>query len=112
MVWRRVVLGLFVALSIFLLVRLFVSEQGYFAYQDLKTEYEALQQRIARLEEKNLGLSREIRLLKEDKRYMESVVRKQMNFVKDNEILYIFPSESSDKPAVGASGAVQDEGKN
>lgn len=120
MVWRRLVLGAFVVLAIFLLIRLFVSEQGYFAYKERKMEFLALQEKIIQLQERNLSLSREIRLLNEDKEYMEKVIRQRMNFVKEDEVLYIFSENSSADageptefpPVKPASGAIQDEGKN
>ncbi|MFV0349621.1 MAG: FtsB family cell division protein [Halodesulfovibrio sp.] len=46
-------------------------------------------------------------MLQSDPAYIERVIRQRMNFVKDNEILYIFPEETKE----GTAGAVQDEGK-
>ena len=42
------------------------------------------------LKEKNRLLADEIRRLKEDSKYFESVAREQLGMVKDNEIVYRF----------------------
>jgi len=43
---------------------------------------------IKELEEKNKLLAAEIRRLREDRQYLESVARKELGLVKDNEIIY------------------------
>ncbi len=108
MFWKRVLLGASITLNIFLLVRMLASDQGVFAYRELKSEYNALALRLADQEQRNVALSQEIRLLQSDPEYLENVIRQRMNFVRDNEILYIFPDDAEE----GAAGAVQDEGKN
>jgi cell division protein FtsB len=45
------------------------------------------------LKEKNRLLTDEIRRLKEDNKYFESVARKQLGMVKENEIIYRFKNE-------------------
>ena len=45
------------------------------------------------LKEKNRLLADEIRRLKEDDKYFESVARKQLGMIKDNEIVYRFKKE-------------------
>ena len=62
-----------------------------------KEEYLAI---IRDLNEKNRLLTAEIRRLKEDPEYFESVVRKELGMVKDNEIIYHFKrhkGKNSDK---------------
>ena len=46
------------------------------------------------LKEKNQLLADEIRRLKEDNTYFESVAREQLGMIKDNEIVYRFKKES------------------
>jgi len=48
---------------------------------------------IKELEEKNKLLAAEIRKLREDRQYLESVARKELGLVKDNEIIYRFKRE-------------------
>ena len=55
--------------------------------QKEKEEYEAI---IRDLKEKNRLLAAEIRRLREDKEYFESVARRELGLVKGNEIIYRF----------------------
>jgi len=48
---------------------------------------------VKELQEKNRLLAAEIRRLNEDKKYFESVARKELGMVKDNEIIYRFKKE-------------------
>jgi cell division protein FtsB len=48
---------------------------------------------IKELEEKNKLLAAEIRRLREDRQYLESVARKELGLVKENEIIYRFKRE-------------------
>jgi len=52
---------------------------------------------IKELEEKNKLLAAEIRRLREDRQYLESVARKELGLVKDNEIIYRFKREWNDR---------------
>jgi len=92
---RIVLVALLVIINLFLLFRLIWSDQGVFAYLELKSRYEVLQFRIDEVDVNSLDLSQEIRRLKSDKAYQEKIVRERMNFVKQDEILYIFPDESA-----------------
>ncbi len=112
MAFNRVLLGLVVVLNLFLLGRLLFSDQGLFAYFDLKSRYIELEERIDRLDKRNLELSREIRLLQSDKAYLEKMVRQQMHFVREDEILYMFPEDGAGADAgaaLEAGTAVQPE---
>lgn len=92
---RLIFVALLVAINLFLLIRLIWSDQGVFAYLELKNRYEVLQGKIEAVDGRSLDLSQEIRKLKSDKGYQEKVVRERMNFVKKDEVLYIFPDEKS-----------------
>ena len=91
---RILFVALLVAVNLFLLFRMVWSDQGVFAYLELKNRYEALQSRIDSVDSRSLDLSQEIRRLKSDKAYQEKIIRERMNFVKQDEILYIFPEEN------------------
>ena len=54
-----------------------------------------MQSRIDAVDGESLDLSQEIRRLKSDTAYQEKIVRERMNFVKKDEILYIFPDETA-----------------
>lgn len=95
------------AINLVLAYSLIWGEQGLKAYRNLKEQHYILEARIKELDSKNIALSREIRLLQTDEEYQEKVIRKRFNFVKDNEILYIFP-ETHDAAKTGAG---RDEAK-
>ncbi|CAK7013721.1 MAG: Cell division protein FtsB [Desulfovibrio sp.] len=101
MAWRKIFVGLSLAINCVLLYSLVWGEQGVKAYRNLKEQHQVLEARINELDEKNIALSREIRLLQTDEKYIEKVIRQRFNFVKDNEILYIFPG-SHDTARTGA----------
>jgi cell division protein FtsB len=48
------------------------------------------------INEKNKLLALQIRRLKEDRKYFESIARRQLGLVKDNEIVYRFRKELPD----------------
>ena len=102
---RIALVALLIFINLFLLFRLIWSDQGVFAYLELKSRYEVLQSKIDKVDKESLDLSQEIRRLKSDKTYQEKVVRERMNFVKKDEILYIFPDEPTD----GKEGADEQE---
>jgi len=102
---RIALVALLIFINLFLMFRLIWSDQGVFAYLELKSRYEVLQSKIDKVDKDSLDLSQEIRRLKSDKAYQEKVVRERMNFVKKDEILYIFPDEPTD----GKEGADEQE---
>ena len=108
MVWQRALLGISLLVNVVLVYGLIWGDQGLMAYQSLKEQHNTLESRIKGLDEKNLALSREIRLLQSDEKYQEKMIRKRFNFVKDNEILYIFPGAHD----TAKTGAGSNETKN
>ncbi|MFH1914142.1 MAG: septum formation initiator family protein [Pseudomonadota bacterium] len=95
---RIIIVALLLFINLFLLFRLIWSDQGVFAYLELKSRYELLQGRIEAVDKRSLDLSQEIRRLKSDPTYQEKVIRERMNFVKRDEILYIFPDDTANQP--------------
>ncbi len=106
--WRQLLFGLSLCINLVLAYKLIWSEQGFVAYKALKEQQRSIETRIKELDEKNRSLSMEIRLLQSDEKYQEKVIRKRLNFVKDNEILYIFPGAHD----AAKTGAGPDEAKN
>lgn len=88
---RILLVALLLVINLFLLFRLIWSDQGVFTYLELRNRYSALEEKVNAVDAESLDLSQEIRRLKSDKMYQEKVVRERMNFVKKDEILYIFP---------------------
>lgn len=101
MAWQRIFIGVSLAINVVLAYSLIWGSQGLSAYRNLKEQHAVLDARLKELDEKNIALSREIRLLQSDEKYQEKIIRKRFNFVKDNEILYLFPG-SHDTAKTGA----------
>lgn len=108
MLWRRILLAVSIGLNAILLYSLIWGDKGAFAYKQLKEHCVTLQKKIHEYDAANLALSKEIRLLQADEKYQEKMIRNRLNFVRDNEILYIFPEETTAE----SSGAQSNETKN
>lgn len=104
---RRAVLAVSIALNLVLIYNLIWGNSGAIAYKELRQRCDALEDRIALIGEESLALSKEIRLLQSDEKYIEKMIRNRLNFVRNNEILYIFPAETKREP----SGALPHETK-
>ena len=100
MLWQRAFIGFSLVINGVLVYSLIWGSQGLNAYRNLKEQHQVLEEKINLLDAKNLTLSREIRLLQADAKYQEKIIRNRFNFVKDDEILYIFP-ESGDTAKTG-----------
>lgn len=68
-------------------------ERGFIHLYRMEKERQAHLQRISNLEKKNQTLLEEIKRLRSDKKYLESIARKELGLVKDNEVLYRFLQE-------------------
>jgi cell division protein FtsB len=101
--YRYLLFGLSAALNLLLVWALVWGDNGLVAHENLEREYTVLDGQIKALYAKNISLSREIKLLQTDSKYMEYIIRKRLNFVKDNEILYVFPGGQEAKPVEGAN---------
>ena len=82
-----------IVLNLALLWALVWGGQGLMAYKTLRRELDALAARSEALNKENIRLSREIKLLESDDKYIEQMLRKRLNFIKENEIWYIFPKD-------------------
>ena len=107
MITRRLVLGISLVLNLLLFYNLIWGGSGAITYNELRDRCTALEDGIRRISAENLALSKEIRLLQSDEKYIEKMIRNRLNFVRSNEILYIFPDETR----VEFSGAQPNEAK-
>ena len=79
---------IFLFIAILLLAWLSFGQHGLINLYNTQKEKERCLHILGNLREKNRMLANEIRRLKEDKKYLESVARKQLGMVKENEIIY------------------------
>ncbi len=87
----RLIFAASIGLNLVLLCSLIWGRQGIVEYERLSEQCRTLEERIAALDEENIILSREIRLLQSDAGYVEKIVRNRLHFLRDDELLYIFP---------------------
>lgn len=99
LLWKASLLILAVFVNVTLAWRLVSGPQSLVSYRELRAHYEALTREVERYDDINAALSREIRLLQTDDRYVEKVIRQRLNFVRDNEILYLFAEEPQSSEA-------------
>ncbi|WP_320169876.1 septum formation initiator family protein [Maridesulfovibrio sp.] len=108
MLRSRVLLGLLVVINLVLVIRLGLSEQGVFGFLELDKKVTELEKKIEAADNRTVELSLEIRRLKTDRAYQEKIIRSRMNYVKQNEILYIFPQTGKVTDQGAESDAKQD----
>ena len=70
-------------------------EKGVIKIIQLRRERDRIIADVNRMQEENKRLQEEIRRLREDSRYLESVARRDLGLIKENEILFIFEDESA-----------------
>lgn len=75
--------------NIFLLYKIFDERSGLPAYRGLQEKIEAVQGKIDEMDMRNRQISSEIRVLKKDDRYIERVVKRELFYLSDNELMYI-----------------------
>lgn len=107
MMWRVVILLIAGVLDIALFGKMLWGSGGILEYTELKRQYGELREHIADLDAQNLALSHDIRLLQSDDQYMEKMVRQKLRYLRDNEIVYLFPAQSETR-----YGAMQHDSKN
>ncbi|HCU69983.1 MAG TPA: hypothetical protein DGF30_12380 [Desulfomicrobium sp.] len=75
--------------NIFMVFKIFDEESGIPAYKDLRLKIEGVQASIDDIDAQNRQLSSEIRVLKRDEKYVQRLIKRELCYVADNEIMYI-----------------------
>lgn len=73
-------------------------DRGLLRIYHLSKEKQEVQRRLETLKGENLKLVREVDALKNDRRYLESIARRDFGMVRKNEVIYQFPPQS--KPEI------------
>lgn len=68
-------------------------ERGFIHLYKMEAQRQKYRERIHELESKNHELLREIESLRNDEAYIESVARRELNLLKDNEVQFYFREE-------------------
>ena len=93
---KMLFLVLLVLLNAALFSRLMWGSGSIHSWYALKEKQNEVSQELTALNEQRAALSREIRLLKTDPDYVEKVIRQRLNYVRKNEILYLFDKARQD----------------
>jgi len=83
------------AIILFFLLFTVFGERGVLHIYRLAQEKDEIQKKAAQIKAENEQLKREIEALKSDRRYLESIARKELGLVRPNEIIYQFPPNSA-----------------
>ncbi len=87
------VLGVCVCFNLFSISTLFFGNQSISEWQNARDLRDGLLMQIADIDEQNMEISEEIRLLQSDTAYMEKIIRQSLKYVKGSEVLYVFEFE-------------------
>lgn len=68
-------------------------DKGLLRIFELKQDKNKIEERLTDSRADNEKLKREIVALKSDRRYLESIARKDFGLVRSNEVIYQFPQE-------------------
>jgi cell division protein FtsB len=109
---RKLLAGVAVVLGVVLVAVVLFSHRGLYQIYRFGHERLRLNQENARLAEENARLARTIDRLQHDPEMIQDLIRRELNFVKKNEILFQLPpdrqSKSAEAPA--PAGAVSKDG--
>ncbi|MBU5637196.1 septum formation initiator family protein [Geomonas sp. Red69] len=99
------------AVVIFILGFTVFGDRGLLRINHLHRDLDETQKRLNELKEENDKLKREIAALQSDRRYLESIARRDFGLVRSNEVIYQFspgaakPAAAGAPPQGGAQGA-------
>ncbi len=75
---------------ILMLVLLFASDKGVGKNDKLKDKIVKLDENYSSLNKRKAELEKNIKLFKENRSYQKHIIRKEMGFVEENDVIYIF----------------------
>ncbi len=97
LVWKFSIVAIATTINIILAFHILWGENSFNNYREFRTNYNELEQKLSHQNSLNAELSNEIRLLKSDKAYKEKMIRNRLNYLKENEILYLFETNNNSK---------------
>ncbi len=96
---------------LFILYFTVFGERGLLRIYHLSKEKEEIAEKVSEIKVSNDNLKREIEALKSDRRYLESIARKDFGLVRPNEVVYQFPAadKAHPKPLQPVTTAVENK---
>ncbi len=82
---------------LFILFFTVFGDRGLLRIYHLNKENKEIQEHLRLLTAENEQLKREIEALRSDRRYLESIARRDFGLVRQNEVIYQFPQEKKDQ---------------
>ena len=82
---------------VFILFFTVFGDKGLLRIFELKQDKARIETRLTDTKTENEKLKQEIVALKSDRRYLESIARKDFGLVRSNEVIYQFPQEKEKK---------------
>jgi cell division protein FtsB len=98
------------AVIIFILYFTVFGDRGLLRINHLHRDRDEMQQRLQELKGENERLRREISALQTDRRYLESIARRDFGLVRSNEVIYQFPQDKAGHPPVAAPAPAAKKG--
>lgn len=84
---------------IFILFFTVFGDRGLLRIYHLNKEKKEIQSNLEALKNENEKLKREIEALRTDRRYLESIARRDFGLVRQNEVIYQFPAQDKKEPS-------------
>jgi len=97
------------AVIIFILYFTVFGDRGLLRINHLNRDRDEMQKRLLELKGENDKLKREITALQTDRRYLESIARRNFGFVRGNETIYQFPEKAKAPAPQGLQEAKEDQ---
>ncbi len=105
MVNRVVIFIVFIILNTALAYQTVWGNRGLLEHELIVARVKEAKEKCARIDKENMALSREIRLLKSDRPYIEKMIREKLRYLHDNEILYLFGDDDDTPGDTQADGS-------
>jgi cell division protein FtsB len=86
------------AVIVFILYFTVFGDRGLLRINHLHRDRDEMQKHFLELKSENDKLKREIAALQSDRRYLESIARRDFGLVRSNEVIYQFPPEKTPAP--------------
>jgi cell division protein FtsB len=93
------------AIILFIMYFTVFGDRGLLRINHLHRDLDEMQQSLTTLQGENEKLKREIAALQSDRRYLESIARRDFGLVRSNEVVYQFPPQQGQGTAPQGTGA-------
>jgi cell division protein FtsB len=95
----KLLAGTALTLGVVMALMMLFSHRGLYQFYLFRSERLKLEQENTRLEAENARLARTIDRLQHDPEMIQDLIRRELNFVRKNEIIFQLPPGGQDKPA-------------